>query len=142
MQEIRIAHWIPSRQSIEIFVSSQSCNPIENAAKQGDQASLNICLTWSICLAVIKISSFLLEALSMRASAWKKLIIIIVSKKKSNPTVRKNCSSDWEKLLKFKAEGREFVKNLWKVWTICGNRIQIEKIIDSKKCAKICFGYI
>ena len=27
------------------------------------------------------------------------------------PTVRKNCSSDREKLLKFKAEGREFVKN-------------------------------
>ena len=28
------------------------------------------------------------------------------------PTVRKNCSSDWEKLLKFEAEGREFCKNL------------------------------
>ena len=27
-------------------------------------------------------------------------------------TVRKNCSSDWEKLLKFKAEGREFAKFL------------------------------
>ena len=26
------------------------------------------------------------------------------------PTVRKNCSSDWEKLLKFEAEGREFAK--------------------------------
>jgi hypothetical protein len=26
--------------------------------------------------------------------------------------VRKNCSSDWEKLLKFKAEGQEFAKNL------------------------------
>ena len=26
--------------------------------------------------------------------------------------VRKNCSSDQEKLLKFEAEGREFVKNL------------------------------
>ena len=26
-------------------------------------------------------------------------------------TVRKKCSSDWEKLLKFKAEGREFLKN-------------------------------
>ena len=24
--------------------------------------------------------------------------------------MRKNCSSDWEKLLKFEAEGREFVK--------------------------------
>ena len=24
------------------------------------------------------------------------------------PTVRKNCSSDWEKLLKFRAEGRKF----------------------------------
>ena len=28
------------------------------------------------------------------------------------PTVRKNCSSDREKLLKFKAEGREFSKFL------------------------------
>ena len=26
--------------------------------------------------------------------------------------MRKNCSSDWEKLLKFEAEGREFAKNL------------------------------
>ena len=28
------------------------------------------------------------------------------------PTVRENCSSDWEKLLKFEAEGREFAKIL------------------------------
>ena len=28
------------------------------------------------------------------------------------PTVRKNCSSDWEKLLKFEAECREFSKFL------------------------------
>ena len=28
------------------------------------------------------------------------------------PTVRKNCSSEWEKLMKFKAEGREFSKFL------------------------------
>ena len=28
------------------------------------------------------------------------------------PTVRKNCSSDWEKLLEFEAEGREFAKIL------------------------------
>ena len=28
------------------------------------------------------------------------------------PTVRKNCSSDREKLLKFEAEGREFAKFL------------------------------
>ena len=46
--------------------------------------------------------------------------------------VRKNCSSDWEKKLKFEAEGREFanilrsLKNLfkqWKVRTIFGNRM-------------------
>ena len=29
------------------------------------------------------------------------------------PTVRKNCSGDREKLLKFKAEGREFAKKNW-----------------------------
>ena len=28
------------------------------------------------------------------------------------PTVRKNCSSDWEKVLKFEAEGRECAKVL------------------------------
>ena len=28
------------------------------------------------------------------------------------PTVRINCSSDWEKLLKFEAEGQEFAKIL------------------------------
>ena len=28
------------------------------------------------------------------------------------PTGSKNCSSDWEKLLKFEAEGREFAKIL------------------------------
>ena len=28
------------------------------------------------------------------------------------PTVRKKCSSDWEKLLKFEAEGRELTKFL------------------------------
>ena len=28
------------------------------------------------------------------------------------PAVRKNCSSDWEKLLKFEAEGWEFAKFL------------------------------
>ena len=44
------------------------------------------------------------------------------------PTVRKKCSSDWEKLLEFKAEGREFANFLrsleqWKFRTIFGNRI-------------------
>ena len=28
------------------------------------------------------------------------------------PTVRKNCSRDWDKLLKFEAEGQEFAKFL------------------------------
>ena len=48
------------------------------------------------------------------------------------PTMRKNCFTDREKLLKFKAEGREFTKFLshynnlfkqWKVRTIFGNRM-------------------
>ena len=29
------------------------------------------------------------------------------------PTVRKKCSSDQEKCLKFDAEGREFAKKIW-----------------------------
>ena len=40
------------------------------------------------------------------------------------PTVTKNCSSDWEKCLKFEAEGREFAKILRSleqfVWTVKG----------------------
>ena len=39
------------------------------------------------------------------------------------PTVRKNCSSDREKLLKFEAEGREFAKQ-WKVTTIISNKLE------------------
>ena len=52
------------------------------------------------------------------------------------PTVRKKCSSDWEKLFKLLAEGGEFEKSLsfhlknlfkqWKVRTIFGNRIFLE----------------
>jgi hypothetical protein len=40
------------------------------------------------------------------------------------PTVRKNCSSDREKLLKFEAEGREFAKILR---TICSNSERSEQ---------------
>ena len=36
----------------------------------------------------------------------------ILLQKLFRPTVRKNCSSDREKLLKFEAEGREFEKFL------------------------------
>ena len=47
------------------------------------------------------------------------------------PTVRKNCSSDREKSLKFEAKGQEFAKFLrwleqfkqWKVRQIFGNRM-------------------
>ena len=41
----------------------------------------------------------------------KKLNCILLPKL-FRPTVRKNCSSDQEKLLKFEAEGREFAKFL------------------------------
>ena len=40
---------------------------------------------------------------------WKNGILL---PKLFRPTVRKNCSSDWEKLVKFEAEGREFAKIL------------------------------
>ena len=42
-------------------------------------------------------------------------------------TVRKNCSSDWEKLLKFEAEGRELAKFLTSqgqfIWIVKGQNI-------------------
>ena len=60
-----------------------------------------------------------------------KYILGILLPKLFWPTVRKNGSSDWEKILKFKTEGREFAKILrsleqfkqWKVRTIFGNRM-------------------
>ena len=52
----------------------------------------------------IWLSSFLKECLKAKSC--------ILLPKLFWPTVRKNCSSDWEKLLKFEAEGREFAKIL------------------------------
>ena len=46
------------------------------------------------------------------------------------PTVRKNCSSDGEKLLKFEAEGREFIKNF--TWTIHSNSESSEQFLITK----------
>ena len=55
---------------------------------------------------------------------WKKNGILIP--KLFWPTVRKNCSSDWEKILKFKAEGQEFAKILRSLeqflWTVKGQK--------------------
>ena len=45
-------------------------------------------------------------------SHFRRKRIGILLPKLFSPTVRKNCSSDREKLLKFKAEGREFSKFL------------------------------
>ena len=36
------------------------------------------------------------------------------------PIVRKSCSSDWEKLLKFEVEGRELAKFLWSLEQFIG----------------------
>ena len=41
---------------------------------------------------------------------WEKTKNGILLPKLLWPTVRRNCSSDWEKLSKFEAEGREFAK--------------------------------
>ena len=48
------------------------------------------------------------------------------------PTVRKNCSSDQEKLLKFKAEGRDFAKFLRSIEQF----MQKLPILHSKKSFK------
>ena len=47
----------------------------------------------------------------------------------SDSTVRKNCSSDREKLLKFKAEGREFAKNFEITRTIYSNSERSEQFL-------------
>ena len=41
------------------------------------------------------------------------LYLVFCFKKKKKKTLIKNCSSDRENLLKFKADGREFAKVLW-----------------------------
>ena len=88
---------------------------------------------WSLCICThhrhhIRDHKRLYES-SPRSSGvwWSGTIILLVapppfrkSKPKNGillpklfwPTVRKNCSSDWEKLLKFEAEGWEFAKFL------------------------------
>ena len=48
-----------------------------------------------------------------KIGCWYKLNeIVVFLPKLFGPTVRKNCSSNREKLLKFEAEGREFAKIL------------------------------
>ena len=85
---------------------------------------------------------------------WNKVLYIFLNFKNSDttpkcgngillpklfwPTVRKNCSSDREKLLKFEAEGQEFEKifestrtiyfKQWKVRTIFGNRMLFQLV--------------
>ena len=46
----------------------------------------------------------------------------ILFSKLFRPSVRKNCSRDWEKLLKFEAKGREFAKKFEISITIYSNR--------------------
>ena len=45
------------------------------------------------------------------------------------PFVRKNCSSDWEKLLKFEAEGGEFAKKFEITKTIYSNSERSEQVL-------------
>ena len=45
-------------------------------------------------------------------SCWNGILLPKLLPKLFWPNVRKNCSSDWEKLLKFEAEYREFTKFL------------------------------
>ena len=47
--------------------------------------------------------------------------------------MRKKCSSDWEKLLKFEAEGREFAKFLRSLEQFISNRERSEQFLV-KEC--------
>ena len=44
----------------------------------------------------------------------------------------KNCSSDWETLLKFEAEGREFAKNFEFTRKICSNSERLEQFLGNR----------
>ena len=45
------------------------------------------------------------------------------------PTVRKNCSSDREKIVKFEAKGQEFAKNFEITRTIYSNSERSERLL-------------
>ena len=60
---------------------------------------------WNIHFKDVK---FFEEILSGNSVEWNGILL----PKLFRPTVRKNCSSDRKKLLKFEAEGREFSKFL------------------------------
>ena len=68
----------------------------------------------------LKVSLYFLQISKIQSDVWhftcekkeKYLNNCIFLPKLFGPTVRKNCSSDREKLLKFEAEGREFSKFL------------------------------
>ena len=62
---------------------------------------------WSSSYAVIFSESLALFSISLCIADIGSLLTKLFW-----PTVRKNCSSDWEKKLKFEAEGREFAKIL------------------------------
>ena len=55
-------------------------------------------------------SNWGLGVLYGRATKNYETIEMVLLPKLFWPTVRKNCSSDWEKLLIFEAEGQEFAK--------------------------------
>merc|ERR1719150_2624082 len=68
MQAILMAHLIPSKQRRDISGSSQSWRPTEKAARRGVHANLNIGLTCSWSVAVVK-DNFTWLADSMRTLA-------------------------------------------------------------------------
>ena len=74
-------------QSPEIRATLAGAKP-ESFVLTADQCSENNKLSNARCFTIVRIGILLPKLFS--------------------PTVRKNCSSDWEKLLIFEAEGREF----------------------------------
>ena len=67
--------------------------------------------TWTLSK-IIKLGAVEKARIIIFSTSFGSLAFVILLPKLFWPTVRKNCSSDREKLLKFEAGGREFAKFL------------------------------
>ena len=77
---------------------------------KGNGHNATLCFSWALC-SLSKKEPIYLVYICITFSL-EIMYIGILLPKLFWPTVRKNCSSDREKLLKFEAEGREFAKIL------------------------------
>ena len=82
----------------------------------------------------IKIDLFLIYIIK---SIYDTIVCCYLTTKLFWPTVRRKCSNDREKLLKFEAECREFVKCLRSLRTIYSNSERSEQVLVTDYISKL-----